>query len=69
MKAQEYINSGYLHIVDIDLKSFFDEVDHCIEGKVFIHHSAVHFLTGGPVQFSPGIYKRSENTHRQGFNR
>src|SRR3989339_805310 len=30
MKAHEYINSGYQHIVDIDLKSFFDEVDHCI---------------------------------------
>ena len=30
MKAQEYINAGYQHIVDIDLKSFFDEVDHCI---------------------------------------
>jgi RNA-directed DNA polymerase len=30
LKAQEYINSGYQHIVDLDLKSFFDEVDHCI---------------------------------------
>jgi group II intron reverse transcriptase/maturase len=30
LKAKEYINSGYRHIVDIDLKSFFDEVDHCI---------------------------------------
>lgn len=30
LKAQEYINSGLCHIVDIDLKSFFDEVDHCI---------------------------------------
>lgn len=29
-KALEYINSGYQHIVDIDLQSFFDEVDHCI---------------------------------------
>jgi len=29
LKAQEYINSGYRHIVDIDLKNFFDEVDHC----------------------------------------
>ncbi len=29
-KALGYINSGYTHIVDIDLKSFFDEVDHCI---------------------------------------
>ncbi len=30
LKAQQYINSGLNHIVDIDLKSFFDEVDHCI---------------------------------------
>jgi RNA-directed DNA polymerase len=29
-KAQQYINAGYTHIVDIDLKSFFDEVDHCL---------------------------------------
>jgi len=28
--AQRYINEGYNHIVDIDLESFFDEVDHCI---------------------------------------
>lgn len=30
LKAQQYINSGYQHIVDIDLQNFFDEVDHCI---------------------------------------
>jgi len=30
LKALEYINSGHQDIVDIDLKSFFDEVDHCI---------------------------------------
>jgi RNA-directed DNA polymerase len=30
LKAQEYINTGLQDIVDIDLKSFFDEVDHCI---------------------------------------
>jgi len=30
LKSQEYINSGLQHIVDIDLKNFFDEVDHCI---------------------------------------
>jgi RNA-directed DNA polymerase len=29
IKSLEYINSGHQHIVDIDLKSFFDEVDHC----------------------------------------
>ena len=30
LQAQMYINSGYQDIVDIDLKGFFDEVDHCI---------------------------------------
>ena len=29
-KALEYIHEGYLNIVDIDLKTFFDEVDHCL---------------------------------------
>jgi len=28
LKAQSYINEGYQDIIDIDLKSFFDEVDH-----------------------------------------
>jgi RNA-directed DNA polymerase len=27
-QAQQYIHEGYDHIVDIDLKNFFDEVDH-----------------------------------------
>lgn len=29
IKGQGYINDGYQCIVDIDLRSFFDEVDHC----------------------------------------
>jgi group II intron reverse transcriptase/maturase len=29
-QSQQYINEGYQHIVDVDLKSFFDEVDHCL---------------------------------------
>ncbi len=29
-KSKDYINSGYQHIVDIDLKGFFDEVSHSI---------------------------------------
>jgi RNA-directed DNA polymerase len=29
-QAQQYINEGYKNIVDIDLKSFFDEIDHCL---------------------------------------
>lgn len=24
--------------------------------RILLHHSAVQFSTGGPVQFSPGIY-------------
>lgn len=30
LQAQDYINKGYQQVVDIDLKSFFDEVDHGI---------------------------------------
>lgn len=29
-KALEYIHEGYTFIADIDLKTFFDEVDHCL---------------------------------------
>ena len=29
-QSQKYIHEGYQHIIDIDLKNFFDEVDHCI---------------------------------------
>jgi len=29
-QARQYINEGYQFVVDIDLKSFFDEVDHAI---------------------------------------
>jgi group II intron reverse transcriptase/maturase len=28
--SQSHINEGYKYIVDIDLRNFFDEVDHCI---------------------------------------
>ena len=30
LQSQKYIHEGYQHIVDIDLKNFFDEVDHCL---------------------------------------
>jgi retron-type reverse transcriptase len=29
-EAQRNINEGYQHVIDIDLKSFFDQVDHAI---------------------------------------
>lgn len=30
LQAQKNINEGYQHIVDIDLKDFFDEINHCL---------------------------------------
>lgn len=30
LQAERYMEEGYQHIVDIELKSFFDEVDHCL---------------------------------------
>jgi len=30
LRSHDYINMGYTFIVDIDLKTFFDEVDHCL---------------------------------------
>ncbi len=30
LQSQKNINKGYKHIVEVDLKSFFDEVDHAI---------------------------------------
>ena len=29
-KSHEFINFGFQHIVEIDMKGFFDEVDHCL---------------------------------------
>lgn len=37
LQAQTYINHGYQDIVDIDLKGFFDQVDHCILLQLIYH--------------------------------
>jgi RNA-directed DNA polymerase len=37
-KALEYINNGYKAIVDIDLKAYFDEVDHCLLLNILHRH-------------------------------
>jgi group II intron reverse transcriptase/maturase len=36
-QSHQYINEGHNHIVDIDLKSFFDEVDHCLLLQLLYH--------------------------------
>lgn len=38
IKSLDYINSGYQHIVEIDLKGFFDEVDHCLLLDLLYRH-------------------------------
>ena len=37
-RALGYINEGYRAIVDIDLKAFFDEVDHCLLLNILHRH-------------------------------
>ena len=37
-KALGYINTGYQNIVDIDLKAFFDEVDHTLLLQILYRH-------------------------------
>ena len=37
LQAQQYINNGCQDIVDIDLKGFFDQVDHCILLQLIYH--------------------------------
>jgi group II intron reverse transcriptase/maturase len=37
LQAGQYINNGYQDIVDIDLKGFFDQVDHCILLQLIYH--------------------------------
>ena len=53
-KSLEYINSGYQHIVEIDLKGFFDEVDHVLLLQILyrkIKCKATMTLMRRPVNF------------------
>ena len=54
LQAQKNINEGYQHIVDIDLKNFFDEVDHCLVMQLLYRKVKCPFtlrLIRKPVQF------------------
>lgn len=64
-KAQEYIHEGYQHIVDIDLKSFFDEVDHCyllelLYRKIKCRHTLwlIRKWLRAPIQVKGKLVKR-----------
>ena len=65
MKAQGYINGGFQHIVDIDLKTFFDEVDHSyllqlIYRKVKCHETLrlIRKWLRSPIQINGKLVKR-----------
>jgi RNA-directed DNA polymerase len=64
-QAQKNINQGYQHIVDIDLKSFFDEVDHCLllqlvyrKVKCTLTLRLIRKWLRAPIQINGRLFKR-----------
>lgn len=64
-KAHEYIHEGYSHIVDIDLKAFFDEVNHChllqlLYRKIKCRHTLrlIRKWLRAPIQVKGKLVKR-----------
>jgi len=66
-QAQRNINDGYQHVIDIDLKSFFDQVDHAILLEL-IHRKVRCQLTMkllrkflcAPMQINGTLHKRRQ---------
>lgn len=64
-QAQRNINEGYQHVIDIDLKSFFDQVDHALLLEL-IHRKVTCRLTmkllrkflRAPMQIEGKLHKR-----------
>jgi len=64
-QAQRNINEGYQHVIDIDLKSFFDQVDHAILLEL-VHRKVTCRLTmkllrkflRAPMQVDGKLHKR-----------
>ena len=64
-KALEHIHEGFAFIVDIDLKTFFDEVDHCLllnllyrKVKCPITMRLIRKWLRAPIQINGKLYKR-----------
>src|SRR5690554_4234395 len=64
-KALEHIHEGYTFIVDIDLKTFFDEVDHCLllnllyqKVKCPITMRLIRKWLRAPIQINGKLYRR-----------
>ena len=64
-KALEHIHEGFAFIVDIDLKTFFDEVDHCLllnllyqKVKCPITMHLIRKWLRAPIQINGKLHKR-----------
>lgn len=64
-KALDYIHEGFSFIVDIDLKTFFDEVDHCLllnllhqKVKCPITMRLIRKWLRAPIQINGKLHKR-----------
>ena len=68
-QSQKYINEGYKYVVEIDLKSFFDEVDHSIllqliyrKGKCPTTLRLIRKWLKAPIMIDGKLVKRSKGT-------
>lgn len=68
-RSLEYVNSGYSWIVDMDLKTFFDEVDHCVLLEILYRKvkcrqtlRLIRKWLRAPVQISGKLVKRRKGT-------
>ena len=65
LRSLENINAGYQHIVDIDLRSFFDEVEHYVllelnfkEVKCKLTMKLLRSFLRAPIQINGRLHKR-----------
>jgi group II intron reverse transcriptase/maturase len=65
LRAQGYINSGNQWIVDMDLKNFFDEIDHCVLLQILYRKvkcrktlRLIRKWLRSPIQIKGKLYKR-----------
>ena len=73
IKGLGYINDGYQHIVDIDVKSFFDEVDHCYllqllhrKVKCPVTMRLIRKWLRAPIQIDGKLVKRRKGVPQEG---
>ena len=71
-QSRGYIHSGLNHIVDIDLKNFFDEVDHCLllnliyqKVKCKATMQLIRKWLRAPIKINGKLHKRRNALHSQ----